>query len=398
MSISSKFNYIFISFCLLYHPLNVIWGYSQILGSYHLDILLFVFCFTYSIQDRNYKKILTTGPMLVWGVWTLYTIVNWFYIGLNPESLKWYDFIWGKLRIYFLLCSIVYECNKDFERTLKWLLGTFFVYSFFGLFLQGNEMRTDASWEGRNGVALGNHFPLTAVAMFFVTCVMNIKGLLKSKYLYAIAALSVFIILWVATRKAMFAFFILALFYLLTKFDIRSSKNKILLFIAFCLTYGAYSLVMNYTLLGKRTMELNEMEYSIPVPEYLNFLGDRAVQYVLGWNLFIDNPINGIGIYNFMYVTGFPVPFHTEYMVQLAEGGVIGALIFIFYIVSYFKGIKKVYYIDRDTAIMLYGGMAALLFIALTAWLYNTANFYVVYGIIAAECYLYKNKDAEFYE
>ena len=116
-------------------------------------------------------------------------------------------------------------------------------------------------------------------------------------------------------------------------------------------------------------------------------LGDRAIQYELGYMTFLKHPWTGIGLTNFMSVTGYPYRLHTEYMTQLCENGIIGFSLLVFF---YFLLIRKLYvnykkYGD-DITIVLFG-LLAILFINITAWTYCTVFGMIYYAIILSHAY-----------
>lgn len=386
MSSSTKFNYLFISYYLLKWPLDQLLGLNFI-SDVHLPELVFLLAFGQSITDPLYKKTLTSGPMLIWGIWCVYSLANWYYIGFETGKVRFYDAIWGFIRPYFLLSAICYETTKDAKRTIRWMIGTFGVYLFMGLTMQGNEMRTDASWEGRHGIVLGNHFPLTCVCMIAISIIAHIRKIITQKMLYIIGCICIFAIFWVATRKAMAAVFILGTFYFLTKVNIHSPKAIFKLLMGLLILYIGYNLVMEYTLVGQRTRSLEEQEYAdmYSVPEWMSFLGDRAIHYILGWELFLEHPINGIGLHNFMPMTNSQVPLHTEYMVQICEGGIIGSLLYIMYMRLYFRISGNVFKnISEAEGLALCGGLVAVMFVSLTAWVYDQPHYYAFYGILCS--------------
>jgi O-antigen ligase len=160
----------------------------------------------------------------------------------------------------------------------------------------------------------------------------------------------------------------------------------------FALLYWGLSYMMDNTMIGERfaeTAEQSNAEFteSESTNDVLNtLLGDRAIQYEMGFGLFLIHPLTGIGISNFMPVTGFPYRLHTEYMVQLCENGIIGfSLLMLFY---YFL-IKKLLERRRmgeDITLVMFG-IYAILFLNITTWTYCQNFGLIYYGIIIAYAY-----------
>ena len=128
----------------------------------------------------------------------------------------------------------------------------------------------------------------------------------------------------------------------------------------------------------------------------MNFLGDRAYFYINGWRLFCEQPVFGIGLFNFRQTMRTHLPIHSEYIVQLCEMGIIGSILFINYYRSIFKRIRIVNSLgEKKIALIFLGWMAALLFVSLTTWTYEFPRYFLITGIFVG----YSNwKEKEIYE
>lgn len=384
MNIGNKINRIFIIACLLESALGKILD----LPMTSLRFLLMLAAIAVNFSNPNFRKALVKGAVGIWGLWAVYSVINWYICPKGALEYRDYVYVGSFVRTYAFLAVLYYEASLDYQRTLKMLLYIFVFYFFLGLFGQGNgPVKESASWEGRSGTLLGNHFPLAMICGLYVAFIARVKEIITPRQLYIIIACVTGVVLWVATRKAMYGIFILCLFYVLSNIDLHKKNNILYLIFGTGAIYAVYQLVMKYTLLGARVNQLSDFEYSIDVPSYLQFLGDRAIQYVLAWEVFIEHPINGVGLGNSMDYTGLSIPLHTEYMEHLCEGGFIGTSLFIIFIYRIAKGIYINYkYIEKSVATMMAGGLAMLLFLSLSAWLYNQPQFFVVYAMIIAYC------------
>jgi O-antigen ligase len=90
---------------------------------------------------------------------------------------------------------------------------------------------------------------------------------------------------------------------------------------------------MDHTVLGRRLNDIEETSklYNKTNIAVFDLLGDRTYYYLKGWELFVKHPVTGIGLRNFRIKTGSKETMHSEYMVQLAEGGIIGSFLFILF-------------------------------------------------------------------
>lgn len=394
MKQGSLLNWTYIYLCILTWAIDTILG-TSLIASLHIDVVVLFLAFIYNIHEGFFKKAFVSGPILIWGLWTLYAIANWFicpYTELTAEAhAHWYWNIFSLSRTYFLLVLLYYEACINFRRTIKMLAYAFIIYLILGIVGQWNgPMREEETWEGRNGTILGNHFPLNMLCSLFVLTLGNIYGYITRKHLYIWIGFVAFVIMWVATRKAMGGMLILLLFYVFARIKSFSFENILKLMISMSVFYFFFDLMMDYTLVGQRINALSEDEYDfdIDVPVWLSFLGDRAIQYVLAWNVFLEHPLNGVGLGNSMDYTELPFPIHSEYMEQLCEGGILGTTLYLLFNFSVFKCIRNAWTTRlHSISIICLGGMATLLFISFTAWIYNMPCFFVIYALIIAYCY-----------
>jgi len=130
--------------------------------------------------------------------------------------------------------------------------------------------------------------------------------------------------------------------------------------------------------------------------EFLNKFGDRGLYYYFGWKVFEDNPVTGIGLNNYKSYMDEEYSLHTEYMIQLAELGIIGFTLFLSFYFSIIKnllGLRKIRTKRKSIEINL--AFIIILLIMITAtrmfviwYLYTVVG--VVVGFITKENY--KNK------
>ena len=190
----------------------------------------------------------------------------------------------------------------------------------------------------------------------------------------------------VATRKAFGGLLIILVFLLLAKYPLKSIKNWVYLLVTGLVFSVGLSLIMDYTVLGERFHNIDETAsvYNTSDIPLLNILGDRAYFYIRGVEVFKEHPLTGIGINNFMYTDSAELPFHTEYMTQLAENGILGTILYILFYFSIFKQIHdaKKNRIIGDGYWVYIGWMIAILFVSLTAWVYSFKHYYIVIGLI----------------
>ena len=116
-------------------------------------------------------------------------------------------------------------------------------------------------------------------------------------------------------------------------------------------------------------------------------MGDRAFFYIYGGDLFLKYPIYGIGLTNFPVYTGSELPIHSEYIVQLCECGIIGAVIYILFILSLLIPILRMIRNNHSPAFMIcMGALMTVLFISFYTWTYSIPRYFLAFGIILSVC------------
>lgn len=374
-------NYFFLAYILIKPGFSfLIYGFD---GAGRISIALSLIVLITHINNYEFRKVLFSSSSVIWWFWGIYTSINWFFKRIDPEQTAWI-FLGNQIYLVWIaLVVTIYEARKDGQSVFKWILGSFVIYVVIGLLFQSNSQYEDSN---RQGAILGNTLPLNSLCMFAVACFMYVKQWLTTKRLIAVLLLCLAAILLVATRKALGGVFILLFFLLITKYPLHKAKNVFYIGLGFLLLYAGFSVIMDHTVLGERMQNIDEAgeNFNTSGIPLLNLLGDRAYFYIRGWELFLEHPLTGIGIGNFVYIDDLELPFHTEYMVQLAENGIVGTILYLSFYISLFKQIfraKRKHIIGSEYLICA-GWMYTILFISLTAWVYSFIHYYIVIGLV----------------
>lgn len=373
-------NYFFLAYILVKPGLGFL--FYSIDGAGRISILLGILILLLNINNIEFRKVLKSTPVLIWGLWGIYTAVNWLFHRVETVQVPWI-FIGNQIfLIWIAMVVVVYECRRNYQTTLKFILSCFVIYVIFGLLFQRDTIYPS----GRDGAVLGNVLPLTSLSMVATAVFMYVKKWLTLKNLAVVVILSLATILFVATRKALGGLMIILFFLLITKYPLNNIKNVLSLMFGLLIFYVGFSFILDNTLLGERMHGIDEQanQYNTSNLEILNFLGDRAYFYIKGWEIFKEHPLTGIGINNFMYIDKLKLPFHTEYMAQLAENGIIGTILYVLFYFNIFRQIIKTrkYHIISNEYWPYLGWMFAVLFISLTAWVYSFVHYYIVFGLV----------------
>lgn len=377
------YNYFFIFMCIIWQPfqyyiLKVDGAGRTILILSVLVVLLNVFEFW------KQKKLYLTPAFLCWLVLFCYSMWNAFSKGFYAE-FGTFKFLRDKyFDSFILLILLMLELKKD-KKTCLWVIWfAIGVYMLIGLpsFIQNPEERF--SVEG-----IGNLYPLHAVAFLFVSSVLLVEERIRM-WFFVVITLGISVLIFLSgTRKAFGAEVIILLGVVINNGKKRNLWAWIrLVFLGAVLAMGVYYAINNTTV-GERILEGTDERMYVQLVEnqrlndfIMKMLGDRGVQYESALELFHEHYWTGIGLTNFMDMSGGDLVLHSEYMVQLCENGMIGfVLLMLFYVLLVIGLVSNRKVVGKQkTGIVLFG-LFAILFINFTSWTYCMNYAMVFYAI-----------------
>ncbi len=379
-------NHLYIAYVVLWPLINTL--FLPIDAAGRMYMILAATAIIFNINKKLFISTIKRAPIAIWLCWSIYVAIVWLVIGKNSTNLNSSGFIF--LKIFLPLISMIISCYETYKNPRKFIVFLFciyFIYSVIGVLF---ERGSDVSWE-RGGALLGNSLPLTTVCACFIASVCELKGWIKRYLLFVCFAIAMVCILTTATRKAFLALFIIVLFWYLAKNNRFNIGNILKLSLFAIVIYYVAMIILDNTLLGERLFEAatNTNSYNTTNNKFLELLDDRAIFYVEGWFLFLKNPITGIGLRNFMVDVDFPHPIHSEYMVQIAETGIIGTTLYVIFYILIIRLILKTRKNKLNSSIFLImlGFIATILFISLTSWTYEFSRYYVIFGLIIGYSY-----------
>lgn len=380
----SLLNYFFISFILLRLPIAVITEFD---GRGRIPFLLSILVFLLNlIINPEFRRLLISKPIIIWGIWVVYSAINLLFKGYHePANIEQPYSFYVILELFtpFLIMLIAaLEWLYASKKFLFLLLITFTIYGVFTLYLRDS---TAGFGLGRNMGELGNSGALNTMFIILFSGLLLTHKSLKLSNVIALVAFAFSVIILLATRKAFAACIIMTAFLVLSQIELAPKKIALVTILSLSIVLGA-NFVLKNTILGERfaTTEKIGAEFNTTDNEILNLLGDRAVQYILAWDIFLDNYTTGIGLRNFMAVSKYGWRLHTEYMVQITEGGIVGAFIFLLFNAWILKNMLKGWMEHpqtRSLLLVLAGGFIAILFINLTAWTFSFSQYFVCFGV-----------------
>ncbi len=386
ISLVSTINLAYLAFLIVWQPVRMILLQVDGKGRIPFVFSLLVVAVNF-LSNVDFRRFYKQRPFLIWLIWILYAFCNMMIKGYSYDDNTPLFYFINQLFTPFLAMVLAFiESRKNRDLVDKVLIISLSVYCILGFFFMGRVRSGDDSL-----MTVGNKLAIYGSILVFVLCVSRTDKSISQLPFLILILLSLLMIVATATRKAFGVAVIVLFFYVLSLIKLKPGSIILLIIIAI----GAYlsiDYLLDNTYLGERL--LNSGETSDEILSYsdsrlVRFVGDRTPHYVLGWELFKQNPITGIGLYNFMSRSGYIERLHTDYMVQLTENGLVGFFLFILFIMWYLKRLGHMFKSQwRNYFFLGLGWICSVLFLGITAWTYDMAPCFICYGVVGSfMCY-----------
>ena len=288
--------------------------------------------------------------------------------------------------MYCAVCIYTYLFCLDFRLTCKSLVISLFVWLFLALLVTGFSVSGRLTGSKVYAVTIGKY------SAMMVICVVYYFAVKKTNLLVVLlwCLVPIVMIFLSQTRNAFGMSFIQILgFYYGVKLKGRIRINTVIpiILVALCAYVGMNS-VLEKTKIGTRLKEEKSLDYyatkKITTGSIFDKVaGERLIYYVKGFDLFCDNPVNGIGYNNYQYIAGGRFPMHVEYMVHLCEGGIIAAIIFFLFLCSILKRMLEMKY-AKPARILLISTFVLQIFSNMYSVSFDQEVPVLVYGLLIA--------------
>lgn len=335
-------------------------------------------------------------PLIIYLVLAIYMFVNGMIKGgwehyESYESSGVYLLFFRIFMAPFYMFLVAKMAFYDFNKTLKVVTWGFLLYCIICLLGAGESH----AHEGRLGEAINaNEIGLVAAILFIVVLLQYIRGSFSLFYFIAFSAISLFTIFETGSRMAISMVIIVAVLVLL--FTQKNYKLHSLFYMIVSLLIGYFVIryIMDNTLLGARFQTTSqEMEFSeLATGTFLDKFGDRGLQYYYSWPFFTRNILTGIGFDNWAdYNPIGSYRFHSEYLVQYCECGLIGISLYLYFLISLFHRLLKVWFSQtgyfRKTLKVLFFGLLAIAVANFVIWTHNSVAVFAIFALSYAASY-----------
>lgn len=357
-------------------------------GSLSVISVIYIGIFVYLSEYRRFRKIAISIPLLIWLALTFYHLIN-ASIKHVPE-INYVDYLRG-LKCYASICIFTFLLSIDAKRTFKGLFYTLAVWLVAAFLITGYTAGHRLNGEKVIAVSFGKNAALMAIAGIYWSIIVR-------ESIFTIAYKLVFPVLVIILAQARNAFGMVGIMFIGYYYSMvmkckMNVKQIILVIFLFVLSMIFIDYIMNNTGLGDRFNhdfeEVAQDTYKAQHETGTAFdyvAGERIIYYVTGWEIFMKHPWTGIGLDNYQNYMRGNYPMHVEYMVHLAEGGIIAAILWLSFIASLIWIIVKTK-IPKPKKSLAWVTFGAILFACLFSVMYETELSMAFYGIIISMAY-----------
>jgi len=360
-------------------------------GKFHIDQaermvdLLMVASWCVMLPKKSFLVTSRSPISISMGLWMIYVIVQFTFLHSPDLNKDIFIHYFSLLKVYTIMMIVQRDVLKgNVHRLFILLIVAYFIYSFSAFIFVGgtidiNNRTTIQYINDPNDVSFSICICELLLIIEFFTKKISL-GLL----LFA-TLVEFYMIMGLGSRTAfcvMFLIFILSVFIALKKRKVKMIFVVSLIIVGTCL-FANFEAIMGSTMIGQRIIDTSEQS-SFNTGTILDYMGDRGPFYFFGFQEFLDHPIFGIGLKNFGANNVYnEFACHSEYMVNLAETGAVGAVLFITFIfcLTYCLIKVKAKFVPFDKLFLILCYVIPM-FIALFFWTYDRSYIFVQYGLI----------------
>lgn len=331
---------------------------------------------------RLWKNIFSP-PCSVWLLWIIYALINTFLVEGFHHHRNQNPFVFiSAILISYLFVVIIVSTKNGTDELLNVIIWSYIVRLLLSyMFDTSGVLGVDDI--SRFGVEFNaNSIAFGAIFIVILISIKKIRQSRLSKIDYLMLVMPIISIIITASKKTFLSLIIFAIGYVW----ITRAKHQIYNMVRYALFLTVlvigFVYVINNTPVGKRMID--SFEKTSQAKSTNRMLDNRINQYITGWQVFLKNPINGVGLANYVYASGYDTPLHSEYMVQIAEGGIIGSCIFIlYYIIIVIKliAIRKISPLKRKLSDTHSLSLVIMFCLFFGGWIYNIPMMWVLVAL-----------------
>lgn len=384
------------SFSIIVIFVVIIWGPLQafvaIDGAFRIPMTLSFIAVLIWMSDI--AKYCFCKPVVFYLMLAPYMFIN----GLVHQSQLLYGKgimgIWLMAVALFLpvLLMLVVFCLSRYklDNTLRWI--TFALVFYCVLCFSSGEMVVDSSGEGQRftGIINGNEVALMLAMCFAFVFLLFVRGRIMFFYFVLLGILIVIGELATGSRMGFVTVGIMSVVSIIMLRKRGSIKSFLTSAVLLCAAFVLINSLVEYTYVGQRLATTTTQVETVKqaTGTFWDMFGDRGLQYYYSWPFFLKKPFWGIGFHQWTNVGNSGYVFHSEYLVQYLEGGIVGFILYLLFFIGLIINLwhnknKSVPRVSATVKIVLCA-MFAITFSNFVLWTYDSTGVFALYGIAHA--------------
>lgn len=341
---------------------------------------------SYLLKDPVYDLLLViTGYMMVNGV------VH----GTDKDFWEWMYVVYPVILMTLAYCN----ASINYYTTISCVAVSLSVSVFLMVVL--DSASTVVELDGR----LGNSFNANDIGLDAAFCLV-VLALCRQKdrtfKLFSVITVIIAILaIFMSMSRTALGILVVLVFAIVFRITRNSAKYRLIyLLCSMVLLSGAWA-VTQTTRLGQRLVSTSSQaeEANYETGTMWDIMGDRGLQYVEAAPYIANNLTTGIGLANWRKYSPRDMVFHSEYLVQLCENGIVCFIMYICFLIALLVRILR----SRSWTWNLNGAFyvfvaiwISIIFTDFMFWTYDRLCIYCVYGIILSKTF-YEGRKGKVY-
>lgn len=334
----------------------------------------------------NIKELLKDPLYDLLFILTVYMIVNGSLKGTSKNFWEWLYVIYPVILLTLSYCNAVI----DFQKTVLYVAIALTAGVFMMVTLDSASM--DVGLDGR----LGNVFNANDIGLDASYALGSLLMIRKKdtwvKVFISIAVLICVVAVFKSACRTAVAAMLLFLVAILLRSSWKTPGKRLLYVIVFTFFLAAGLSLMKMTSLGQRVFSTTTQsdEANVTTGTAWDILGDRGMQYVEAGPVIAANPLTGIGLANWLKFSPRHMVFHSEFLVQLCENGLIGFIMYLSFLIALIVRIVRSRRWTLKWNVLFFDMLAIMISIIFTDfffWTYDRLCIYCMFGILMARAY-----------
>lgn len=379
-----------VSFAIIWEPLRVFHVHIDANGRIVM-MLLIIGCL---ISMKQFLRLSFSSMLGIYALLSIYIIINAF-IKDTPD-------VWGTpfviirnvLSPFLLMYLIIGMTQYSLDKTLRVVIVAMYIFSLLcGL--------NDVAQEERLGTDINaNTIALNAMFCIWGILFYHIRSRISLIWSILLSIYPAYLIFQTGSRTALAVGMLVIIANAIVNTKAKAS-SYIKLIIGGIIVYAAYSYIIEHTYIGERLAGTTTQTEGTTreTGTILDVFGDRGYQYYVSWPYFLENFWTGIGLRKWIAHSPTGHVFHSEYLVQYCENGIIAFVIYMLFFYKMIEGLiksKKIYISNKNNINFIIVAIIGIMVINLFYWSFNQYQFFVFYGLALAFCIGKQNIDKRY--